>query len=414
MFTRKKTIGFIAFLYVNSSPIIMGLLIYDSMVKFFERSTVWSRILALSLLLILYVIAWICAWNFFRKEKNVIKYKLGLYFFDIMDFYANVYFFYYFLVLFITLLPLIMSLLMDMIGFRPIAVIILNYDQMLREYIVPFILSFSTIFWLMYANKGFFGKSLELMSLETIISNEIDYLLEYLRKRDAVYRDILKGKFSEKNLEIYASELFESLENLRTSLEKWLFSYTATPYEIDLHDIFEKLLIHVLTTDDLQPIEDLLRTIKEIITKKRRSELAQIELINSLRSLYEKTRENSFLKFLSKEETSVKVKVLSAIITFFSALTFSDMINILKQLSLVIKYNLPEIIYMGVLLLAIFLPLFLYVLLVYKTATYLINVTQRYFFFRRLKRKRFRKSSKAPDLFEKKSENILTKHQGSL
>ncbi len=400
MFKHKGTLGFIAFLYVNGSPIIIGLLTYDFLAKFLKHPTSWPWILAPIFLLILYVIAWMYAWSFFKKERNMVKYKLRLYLSSIIDFYANVFSLYYFLALLVVLLPLIISFLnINIIK----AIIALYYEQVLRDYITPFILSFLLVFGLMHVNNALFGKSLELISPEKIISNEIDYLLEFIRKRDAVYRDILKGNFSEKDLDIYTSELLESIENLRTSLEEWLFSYTATPYRIDLRDVFEKMLLHVLTTDNLQPIESFLKMIKEIITKKKGSKQAQIELINALRSLHKKTEENSFLRFLSEEETSSKAVVLSTIIAFLSSiLTFNDIITILTQL----KYNLSEIVYMSVLLillLAIFLPLFLYVLLIYKTTIYLINTAQRYFFFRRLRRKRFRKSSKAPDLLEKES-----------
>jgi len=204
------------------------------------------------------------------------------------------------------------------------------------------------MFALIYINRILFGKPLRLIDPATIISNEVDYLIEHLKKREAIHRDIFRGKINEKELDLYASELARSIESLHKNIKEWIYTYTALPYEINIQELFEKLLIRALATENVESIINDLEEIKKVITGKEKTKEAQIAIIKILNRIHEENKEIDFLRrdLAREERKNLLQKILTGIVTLIiPMLTINDLITSLSQLKQTIEYTLPEMIY---------------------------------------------------------------------
>ena len=142
-----------------------------------------------------YILSFLQARKFIKKEKSLVKYRLKLYFEEITSFFTEVFFGIITIASSPFVFPLLISFLSSIGILNPDIVALVEAmfnSEIVQRYGISVVISYFSLVFLTSINQEMFGEPSEVLNPSEIVVSEIEYLTQHLEKRPAIHRDILK------------------------------------------------------------------------------------------------------------------------------------------------------------------------------------------------------------------------------
>lgn len=375
MMLEEDDIAYLSLTYIYLNPVVVGL-VACLIAFYFDLSLLFMVVLAIFLVLHFRAFRWLK--SYLGQEHPMIKYRLVILFRNIIVEFGLLNSIVFFIVAIVFVVFGVIGGLAELGIINPFLMLVIESilsSTIFLRYVIIECIAYIVMWVLMQLNRRTLGQPLKINVKEAFV-NEIDFLIHHIKERKRRHEDILQGGISQKEVNFYIKEIergFLVIEKLATF---WLRYYSFLPHPLDLHDIFQRMLIRSITTSDVDQVVNELKELEEIIVGKNNAE-PQVVFIEKLREIHERNKLVEFIKLQKQRRIPWKRVIIGLITLIVTSYGLRELFLALYNLWQEVIRNLADIAY-RLALTMIFAPLIMLIFIVIRTTMNTVELISKY------------------------------------